>query len=95
MKPGEYFIEFIMATKKKHNLKQSCVTKCLLSCRELLESEQSQRLQQASLEEQLNTVRQSLQDQSSAARSLTSGLGAQLENMQKQVSQVTYDQTEP
>lgn len=62
---------------------------CLLSFRELLESEESQRLQQANVEVQLGTLRQSLQDQTSAARSLTSGLEAQLENIQQQVTQVT------
>lgn len=62
---------------------------CLLSFRELLESDRSQRLQQANVEEQLDTLRRSLQDQTSAARSLTSGLEAQLENMQQQVTQVT------
>lgn len=41
------------------------------------------------MEEQLSALRQSLQDQTSAARSLTSGLEAQLEDMQKQVAQVT------
>lgn len=41
------------------------------------------------MEEQLSALRQSLQDQTSAAHSLTSGLEAQLENMQKQVAQVT------
>lgn len=62
---------------------------CLLSFRELLESDRSQRLQRANVEEQLDTLRRSLQDQTSAARSLTSGLEAQLENMQQQVTQVT------
>lgn len=60
----------------------------LLSCRELLEREQSQRLQQASMEEQIDTLRQSLQDQTSAAKSLTAGLEAQLEDMQKQINKV-------
>lgn len=62
---------------------------CLLSFRELLESDRSQRLQRANVEEQLDTLRRSLQDETSAARSLTSGLEAQLENMQQQVTQVT------
>lgn len=62
---------------------------CLLSFRELLESEQFQvGLQQASVEEQLNTVRQSLQDQNSVARCLRSGLGAQLESTQVHTSQI-------
>lgn len=60
----------------------------LLSFRELLEREQSQRLQQASVEEQIDTLRQSLQDQTSAAKSLTAGLEAQLEDMQKQINKV-------
>lgn len=59
-----------------------------LSLRELLEKEQSQGLLQAGLEEQLDTVRQSLQEQNSAAHSLHSELKAQLENIQKQVTQV-------
>lgn len=66
----------------------------LLTFRELLENDQSQRLQQASVEEQLNTVRQSLQDQSSAAHSLHSELSAQLENIQKEVTQVTNTQAD-
>ncbi|XP_026222728.1 glutamic acid-rich protein isoform X2 [Anabas testudineus] len=56
--------------------------------RELLEKEQSQGLLQAGLEEQLDTVRQSLQEQNSAAHSLHSELKAQLENIQKQVTQL-------
>lgn len=60
----------------------------LLSFRELLEREQSQRLQQASVEEQIDTLRQSLQDQTSAAKSLTAGLEAQLEDMQNQINKV-------
>lgn len=66
--------------------------KFVLCFRELLENEQSQRLQQAGVEEQLNTVRQSLQDQNSAAQSLHSELRAQLENIQTQVTQVTNTQ---
>lgn len=41
------------------------------------------------MEEQLDALRQSLQDQSSAARRLTSGIEAQLEDIQRQVTQVT------
>lgn len=60
----------------------------LLSFRELVEREQSQRLQQVSMEEQIDTLRQSLQDQTSAAKSLTAGLEAQLEDMQNQINKV-------
>lgn len=63
-----------------------------LSLRELFEKEQSQQLHQASVEEQLDTVRQSLQDQNSAAQSLLSELKAQMENIQKQVTQVIKTQ---
>nr|XP_008277434.1 PREDICTED: uncharacterized abhydrolase domain-containing protein DDB_G0269086-like [Stegastes partitus] len=59
----------------------------MTTVRELLKNEQSQQLQQASVEEQLDTVRQSLQDQNSAAQSLHSELGAQLESIQKEVTQ--------
>lgn len=41
------------------------------------------------MEEQLGSLRQSLQDQISAAHGLTSGLQARLEDIQKQVTQVT------
>ncbi|XP_029974812.1 glutamic acid-rich protein-like isoform X1 [Salarias fasciatus] len=59
----------------------------MAAVRELLEKEDSQRLQQASVEQQLNTVRQSLLDQNSAAVNLHSELSAQLENIQQQVTQ--------
>lgn len=51
---------------------------CLLSFRALLESEKSQEAPQASVEEQVSTVLQSLQV-------LDSKLRAQLESIQKQV----------
>lgn len=57
--------------------------------REALESEEFKWLQQASMEQQLGSLRQSLQDQISAAHGLTSGLQARLEDIQKQVTQVT------
>lgn len=57
--------------------------------RELLQSEELKQLQQASMEEQLSNLRQSLQGQISAAHNLTSGLQARLEDIQKQVTQVT------
>lgn len=57
--------------------------------REALESEEFKWLQQASMEQQLASLRQSLQDQISAAHGLTSGLQARLEDIQKQVTQVT------
>jgi len=68
------------------------ILKNVLFFREFLENEQSQQLQQANVEEQLNTVRQSLQDHNSAAQSLQSELRAQLENIQKKVTQVTCTQ---
>lgn len=57
--------------------------------RELLQSEESKWHQQASMEEQLRTLCQSLQDQISAAHNLTTGLQARLDDIQKQVTQVT------
>lgn len=66
------------------------LTVCAYLCfRELMETGQSQRAQQASVEEQLVTVEQSLQEQNSAAHSLHSELLTQLEAVQKQVAQVT------
>lgn len=59
-----------------------------MSFRESLEREESQRLQQASVEEQISSLRQSLQDQTSAAKSATAGLEAQLEDVQKQIAEV-------
>ncbi|TNM86821.1 hypothetical protein fugu_007051 [Takifugu bimaculatus] len=56
--------------------------------REALQSEEFKWLQQASMEEQLGSLRQSLQDQISAAHGLTSGLQARLEDIQKQVTQL-------
>lgn len=41
------------------------------------------------MEQQLGSLRQGLQDQISAAHGLTSGLQARLEDIQKQVTQVT------
>uniref|UniRef100_A0AAQ5Z6H1 Uncharacterized protein n=1 Tax=Amphiprion ocellaris TaxID=80972 RepID=A0AAQ5Z6H1_AMPOC len=67
----------------------------MTAVRELLENEQSQRIQQASVEEQLDTVRQSLQDQNSAAQSLHSDLEAQLENIQRQVTQIVGETQAP
>lgn len=87
---NKYIIIIDVVVVKLSHSNSHC--ECLLSFRELIESEQSQRQQQASVEEQLNTVRQSLLDQNSAAHSLHSGLGAQLENIQKQVTQVTNTQ---
>lgn len=57
--------------------------------REALQSEEFKWLQQNNMEQQLDSLRQSLQDQISAAHGLTSGLQAQLEDIQKQVTQVT------
>lgn len=57
--------------------------------REALQSEEFKWLQQASMEQQLGSLRQSLQDQISAAHGLTSGLQARLDDIQKQVTQVT------
>lgn len=83
------FLSAQLIITKKLNFRQ---TFSPVSSRELLENEQSQQLQQAGVEEQLNTVRQSLQDQNSAAHSLHSELRAQLENIQTQVTQVTNTQ---
>lgn len=66
--------------------------------RESLEREESQRLQQASVEEQISSLRQSLQDQTSAAKSATAGLEAQLEDVQKQIAELvgkTHPPAEP
>lgn len=60
----------------------------IASVKELMEMRQSQRAQQASVEEQLVTVEQSPQKQNSAAHSLHSELHAQLEAGQKQVAQL-------
>lgn len=60
-----------------------------VSFRESLEREESQRLQQASVEAQISSLRQSLEDQSSAAESATAGLEAQLEGLQRQIAEVT------
>lgn len=57
--------------------------------REALQSEEFKWLQQDNMEQQLGSLRQSLQDQISAAHGLTSGLQARLEDIQKQVTQVT------
>lgn len=59
-----------------------------MSSREALEREESQRLQQSSMEEQINSLHQSLQDQTAAAKSATAGLEAKLEDMQKQIAEV-------
>lgn len=59
-----------------------------MSSREALEREESQRLQQSSVEEQINTLHQSLQDQTAAAKSSTAGLEAKLEDVQKQIAEV-------
>lgn len=59
-----------------------------MSFRESLEREESQRLLQASVEEQMSSLRQSLLDQTSAAKSATAGLEAQLEDVQKQIAEV-------
>lgn len=63
--------------------------------RELLQSEESKWLQQASMEEQLRSLQQSLQDQISAAHNLTTGLQARLDDIQKQVAQVTSTKSKP
>lgn len=63
--------------------------------RELLQSEESKWHQQASMEEQLRGLRQSLQDQISAAHNLTTGLQARLDDTQKQVTQVTSTKAKP
>ncbi|XP_012991793.3 neurofilament medium polypeptide, partial [Esox lucius] len=60
----------------------------ITSVRELIEIEQSQRAQKASLEEQMVTVQQSLQEQNLVARSLHSELGTQLKAVQKRVAQL-------
>lgn len=57
--------------------------------REALKREESQRLQQASVEEQINSLHQSLQDQTATAKSATAGLEAKLEDVQKQIAEVT------
>lgn len=59
-----------------------------MSFRESLEREESQRLQQASVEEQISSLRQSLHDQTSAAKSAAAGLENQLEDVQKQIAEV-------
>lgn len=59
-----------------------------MSSRETLEGEESRRLQQASVEEQINSLRQSLQDQSAVAKRETAGLEATLEGLQKQIAEV-------
>uniref|UniRef100_A0A4W5LZE0 Uncharacterized protein n=1 Tax=Hucho hucho TaxID=62062 RepID=A0A4W5LZE0_9TELE len=59
----------------------------IASVKELMETGQSQRTQQASVEEQLVTVEQSPQEQNSVAHGLHSELRAQLEAVQKQVAQ--------
>lgn len=56
--------------------------------RELLQSEEF-KFQQASVEQELGSLRQSLQNHISAAHNLTSGLQARLEDIQEQVTQVT------
>lgn len=63
--------------------------------RELLESEESKWRQQAGMEEQLRGLRQGLQDQISAAHNLTAGLQARLDDVQKQVTQVTSTKAKP
>lgn len=63
--------------------------------REMLQSEESKWRQQASMEEQLRSLRQSLQDQISEAHNLTTGLQARLDNIQKQVTQVTSTKSKP
>ncbi|CAB1336445.1 unnamed protein product, partial [Coregonus sp. 'balchen'] len=60
----------------------------IASVKELMETGQFQRAQQASVEEKLVTVEQSLQEQNSAAHSLHSEVRAQLEAAQKQVAQL-------
>uniref|UniRef100_A0A4W5M084 Uncharacterized protein n=1 Tax=Hucho hucho TaxID=62062 RepID=A0A4W5M084_9TELE len=60
----------------------------IASVKELMETGQSQRTQQASVEEQLVTVEQSPQEQNSVAHGLHSELRAQLEAVQKQVAQL-------
>lgn len=57
--------------------------------RELLQSEEFKWLQQASMEQELGSLRQSLQNHISAAHDLTSGLQARLDDIQEQVTQVT------
>lgn len=59
--------------------------------RELLESEESKWRQQAGMEEQLR----GLLDQISAAHNLTAGLQARLDDVQKQVTQVTSTKAKP
>lgn len=59
-----------------------------MSSREALNREESQRLQQASVEEQINSLHQSLQDQTAAAKSATNSLEAKLEDVQKQIAEV-------
>ncbi|XP_067381837.1 FK506-binding protein 5 isoform X2 [Channa argus] len=76
----------VLRLKKQLNIYQTQVEACtqeVATVRELLESKQSPLLH-ISVDEQLNTVRQSLQDQSSAALTLK----AQLENLQKHVTQL-------
>ena len=66
----------------------SSKTLCILLRRALLEAEGVQQSKQADVEEQLSSMRQSLQEQSKAAQSLHSELSAQLEAIQSQVAQV-------
>ncbi|KAM9750913.1 uncharacterized protein ACNS7B_007899 isoform 2-T2 [Menidia menidia] len=67
----------------------------MATVRELIKNERSRQLQQASVGEELNTVRKSLQDHASAVQSLHSELSAQLENIQKQLEEETQPPAEP
>ncbi|XP_026189462.1 neurofilament heavy polypeptide isoform X2 [Mastacembelus armatus] len=60
----------------------------MAAVRELFESEQSQPAHQPNMEDLLNMLHQNLQEQNAAATSLHSELRAQLENVQKQVTQL-------
>ncbi|XP_034027407.1 CAP-Gly domain-containing linker protein 1 [Thalassophryne amazonica] len=66
----------------------------LATVRELVEKEKLQQLQEANVEEQLRTVRQSLQDQNLTVQSLHTELTAQLDNIQNQITQLV-GQTQP
>ncbi|XP_061700144.1 uncharacterized protein zgc:66479 isoform X2 [Syngnathoides biaculeatus] len=56
--------------------------------RESLETERSAQFQQADVEEQISAVRMSVQEQNSTTGNLHAELRAQLDNLQKQVSQI-------
>ncbi|KAL2104216.1 hypothetical protein ACEWY4_001084 [Coilia grayii] len=71
-----------------HQVQLETSTQDIAGVKALLEAEGLQRLQQANVEDQLDSMRASLQEQGKAAQSLHSELRAQLDAIQSQVAQL-------